>query len=61
MLTQMKGVVARLSQEFEGYARRDARLALSAKNGCSMLRAMRQWEFSEFARVWRKRKERTDG
>lgn len=54
-LTQMKAAVGRLAQEFEEYARRDARLALAAKNGCSMLLAMRQWEFSEFTRLRRKR------
>ena len=54
-LTQMKAAVVRLAQEFEEYARRDARLALEAKNGCSMLLAMRQWEFSEFTRLRRKR------
>jgi transcriptional regulator with XRE-family HTH domain len=54
-LAQMKAAVGRLAQEFEEYARRDARLALEAKNGCSMLLAMRQWEFSEFTRLRRKR------
>jgi hypothetical protein len=54
-LTQMKAAVGRLAQEFEEYARRDARLALEGKNGCSMLLAMRQWEFSEFTRLRRKR------
>jgi hypothetical protein len=54
-LTQMKSAVERLAQEFEDHARRDARLALEAKNGCSMLLAMRQWEFSEFTRLRRKR------
>jgi Cro/C1-type helix-turn-helix DNA-binding protein len=54
-LMQMKAAVGRLAQEFEEYARRDARLALESKNGCSMLVAMRQWEFSEFTRLRRKR------
>ena len=53
-LAQMKSAVERLAQEFEEYARRDARLPLEAKNGCSMLLAMRQWEFSEFTRLRRK-------
>ena len=53
-LTQMKAAVGRLAQEFEEYARRDARLAIESKNGCSMLLAMRQWEFSEFTRLRRK-------
>ena len=54
-LLQMKAAVERLAQEFEEYARRDARLSLEAKNGCSMLLAMRPWEFSEFTRLRRKR------
>lgn len=54
-LAQMKSAVGRLAQEFEEYARRDARLPLEAKNGCSVLLAMRQWEFSEFTRLKRKR------
>jgi len=53
-LMQMKAAIGRLAQEFEEYARRDARLALAAKNGCSVLLAMRQWEFSEFTRLRRK-------
>jgi len=52
---QMKAAIGRLVQEFDEYARRDARLALEAKNGCSVLVAMRQWEFSEFTRLRRKR------
>jgi DNA-binding Xre family transcriptional regulator len=54
-LTQMKAAVGRLAQEFEEYARRDARLSIESKNGCSVLLAMRQWEFSEFTRLRRKR------
>jgi hypothetical protein len=54
-LTQMKASIGRLAQEFEEYAKRDARLALDAKHGCSALLAMRQWEFSEFTRLRRKR------
>jgi DNA-binding Xre family transcriptional regulator len=54
-LMQMKAAVGRLAQEFEDYARRDARLALEGKNGCSMLLAMRQWEFSDFTRLRRRR------
>lgn len=53
-LAQMKAAVGRLAQEFEEYARRDARLSIEVKNGCSMLLAMRQWEFSEFTRLRRK-------
>jgi hypothetical protein len=52
---QMKSAIGRLAQEFEELARRDARLTLDARNGCSVLVAMRQWEFSEFTRLRRKR------
>jgi len=51
----MKVAIERLVQELEENARRDARLPLEAKNGCSMLLAMRQWEFSEFTRLRRRR------
>ena len=54
-LTQMKASIGRLAQEFEEYAKRDARLTLDSKHGCSALVAMRQWEFSEFTRLRRKR------
>lgn len=54
-LDQMKAAIGRLAQEFEEYARRDARLAMEIKNGCSVLVAMRQWEFSEFTRLRRRR------
>jgi hypothetical protein len=53
-LTQMKSAVGRLAQEFEEHARRDARLTLDAKSGCSILLAMRHWEFSGFTRLRRK-------
>lgn len=53
-LAQMKTAVERLAREFDDCARRDARVALEAKNGCSMLVAMREWEFSEFTRLRRK-------
>ena len=52
---QMKASIGRLAQEFEEYARRDARLSLDAKLGCSTLIAMREWEFSEFTRLRRRR------
>ncbi len=52
---QMKAAIGRLVQEFDESAHRDARLGLEAKNGCSVLVAMRQWEFSEFTRLRRKR------
>jgi transcriptional regulator with XRE-family HTH domain len=51
---RIKAAVERLTQEFEECAHGDARLALDAKDGCSLLLAMRQWEFSEFTRLRRK-------
>jgi DNA-binding Xre family transcriptional regulator len=46
--------IDRLAQEFEELAHRDARLPLDAKDGCSALLALRQWEFSEFTRLRRR-------
>jgi transcriptional regulator with XRE-family HTH domain len=43
----------RLVQEFEELARRDARLPLEARDGCSAVLALRQWEFSEFTALRR--------
>jgi transcriptional regulator with XRE-family HTH domain len=54
-LAQMKASVERLALEFDELSRRDARLSIDQKNGCSMLLAMRQWEFSEFTRLRRAR------
>lgn len=49
----MGAALQRLAQEFEELARRDARLPLSARNGCSAVLALRHWEFSEFTRLRR--------
>jgi transcriptional regulator with XRE-family HTH domain len=54
-LAHMKAAIERLALEFEELARQDARLPLEIKNGCSALLALRQWEFSEFTRLRRKR------
>jgi hypothetical protein len=51
---QIKAAIGRLAQEFEELARRDARLPLEAKDGCSAMFAFRQWEFSEFTRLRRR-------
>jgi len=53
-LAQVKAAIQRLAQEFDELARRDTRVALTEKNGCSMLIGMRRWEFSEFTRLRRK-------
>jgi transcriptional regulator with XRE-family HTH domain len=50
----IKAGIDRLAQEFEELAHRDARLPLEAKDGCSALLALRQWEFSEFTRLRRR-------
>jgi transcriptional regulator with XRE-family HTH domain len=45
--------MARLAQEFEELAHRDARLPLAARDGCSAVLALRKWEFSEFTQLRR--------
>lgn len=45
--------LVRLAQEFEELARRDARLPLAMRDGCSVVLALRHWEFSEFTRLRR--------
>jgi transcriptional regulator with XRE-family HTH domain len=45
--------MARLAQEFEELAHRDARLPLEARDGCSAVLALRKWEFSEFTALRR--------
>jgi transcriptional regulator with XRE-family HTH domain len=45
--------MTRLAHEFDELARNDARLALSARDGCSAVLALRKWEFSEFTQLRR--------
>jgi hypothetical protein len=52
-LTQFGLSLERLAAEFEELARRDARLPLARRNGCSAIFAVRSWEFSEFTRLRR--------
>ena len=52
--TRLKASVERLAGEFEELARRDARLPLETRNGCSAILAVRSWEFSEFTRLRRR-------
>ena len=50
----IKAGIERLAQEFDELAHRDARLPLDAKDGCSALLALRQWEFSQFTQLRRR-------
>lgn len=52
---RFKASLERLAGEFEALARQDARLPLEKRNGCSAILAVRSWEFSEFARLRRRR------
>lgn len=52
--TRFKASVERLAGEFEELARRDARLPLEKRNGCSAILAVRSWEFSEFTLLRRR-------
>jgi len=50
---RFKGSLERLAAEFEELARKDARLPLARRFGCSAVLAVRSWEFSEFTRLRR--------
>ncbi len=52
-LQHVAAAMARLAQEFEEHARRDARLPLESRGGCSAVLALRRWEFSEFTELRR--------
>jgi transcriptional regulator with XRE-family HTH domain len=43
----------KLARQFDALARRDAQLPLEARNGCSAVLALRNWEYSEFTRIRR--------
>jgi len=45
---RMKVAIEHLAEEFEELARRDARLPLDARSGCSAVIAIKKWEFSDF-------------
>lgn len=45
--------MTRLAREFDSLARRDAKLPLEARNGCSAVLALRNWEYSEFTKIRR--------
>lgn len=52
-MARMKLSIAQLVAEFDELARRDCKLPLQVRDGCSILMALRKWEFSEFARLRR--------
>lgn len=52
-LRHVAAAMSRLAQEFDELARQDARLPLAARDGCSAVVALRQWEFSEFTQLRR--------
>lgn len=53
--TQLRAALVRLAQEFDELARQDARLPLPQRDGFSLMLGLRQWEFSEFTRLRRRR------
>jgi transcriptional regulator with XRE-family HTH domain len=52
-LRQFRASIERMAAEFEQLAHSDARLPLADRDGCSVILALRQWEFSEFVRLRR--------
>jgi transcriptional regulator with XRE-family HTH domain len=54
-LVRFKAGVDRLASEFEELARHDAKLPLEERHSCSAIFALRAWEFSEFAKLKRRK------
>lgn len=54
-LSRFKSALSRLAAEFEDLARRDAKLPLDERDGCTAILAIRDWQFSEFTRFSRER------
>jgi transcriptional regulator with XRE-family HTH domain len=54
-LVRFKSGVDRLAAEFEELARHDAKLPLDQRHSCSAIFALRAWEFSEFAKLKRRK------
>ncbi|MBS0431373.1 MAG: helix-turn-helix transcriptional regulator [Proteobacteria bacterium] len=52
---RMAKAIDQLAREFEELARRDSRLPLDARDGCSAMLVLRRWECSEFTRLRRRR------
>lgn len=51
---RVEAAIRKFVEDFEALARQDARLPLSARDGCSALLAFRGWELSDFTRLRRK-------
>lgn len=56
-LARFKGVLNQVAAEFEDLARKDAKLPLDERDGCTAMLTVRKWEFTEFTRL---RRARTD-
>jgi transcriptional regulator with XRE-family HTH domain len=54
-LVRFKAGIDRLASEFEELARNDAKLPLAERDSCSAIFALRAWEFSEFAKLKRRK------
>ncbi len=52
---RLREVLARLVDDFDETARQDSRAPLATRNGHSLLVAFRQWEYSEFTKLRRRR------
>lgn len=52
---RIKAAIARLVEEFDKTARQDAHLGLESRDGYSVLLALRQWEYSAFTRLRRRK------
>lgn len=51
---RFKSALNRITAEFEELARRDARLPVAERAGCTAILALRDWQFSEFTRFKRR-------
>jgi transcriptional regulator with XRE-family HTH domain len=54
-LSRFKSALTRLTAEFEDLARRDSKLPLDQRDGCTAILAVRDWQFSEFTKFRRVR------
>jgi transcriptional regulator with XRE-family HTH domain len=52
-LSRVKSALNQVVVEIEELARRDAKLPLEERDGCTAMLAVRRWEFSEFTRLRR--------
>lgn len=51
---RMRRAIEQIAREFAELSRRDARLPLDTRDGCSAMLVLRRWEFSEFTRLRRR-------